>query len=144
MPIEKVGLEVTQTSYTPTRQPKQELGKDDFLLLLTEQLKNQDPLSPMEDIEFISQMANFSSLEQMLNMNDSLSKFLDNFSGSYKSQAMMFLGSTVTAQSEDMLQPVTGVVEMVGFENDVPFLKVGDYAFKIEDIQIAAPTMIEA
>ncbi|SMP47251.1 flagellar hook capping FlgD N-terminal domain-containing protein [Anoxynatronum buryatiense] len=47
------------------------LDKDAFLRLLVTQLSNQDPLSPMEDREFIAQMAQFSSLEQMQNLNDS-------------------------------------------------------------------------
>jgi len=49
-----------------------ELGKDAFLKLLIAQLANQDPMNPMDDREFIAQMAQFSALEQMTNMTKGL------------------------------------------------------------------------
>ncbi|NIA30319.1 MAG: flagellar biosynthesis protein FlgD [Actinobacteria bacterium] len=50
----------------------QDLDKDAFLQLLVTQLKNQDPLSPMDNTAFVAQLAQFSSLEQLSNMNSSL------------------------------------------------------------------------
>ncbi|KGX88635.1 flagellar hook assembly protein FlgD [Pontibacillus marinus] len=48
------------------------LGKDEFLKILMTQLKNQDPTNPMKDKEFVSQMTNFSMLEQMTNMSTAI------------------------------------------------------------------------
>ncbi|PAQ15886.1 flagellar hook assembly protein FlgD [Bacillus sp. FJAT-42315] len=50
------------------------LGKDEFLKILMVQLQNQDPLSPMEDKDFIAQMATFSSLEQQVNMTAAINQ----------------------------------------------------------------------
>ena len=74
------------------RQAQQSLGKDDFLKLLITQLSNQDPTSPMDNTQFIAQMAQFSSLEQMTNMNQEFGK-LNNMLVS--SQAVGTIGKTV-------------------------------------------------
>ncbi|MFP4087403.1 MAG: flagellar hook assembly protein FlgD [Desulfobacteraceae bacterium] len=54
-----------------------DLGKDEFMKLLVTQLQNQDPLEPVESHEFVSQLAQFSSLEQLQNINDKLDKLTE-------------------------------------------------------------------
>ncbi|MCC6395760.1 MAG: flagellar hook capping protein [Bacteroidetes bacterium] len=70
--------EALLSSYTSTTSTENTvsntLGKDDFLKLLITQLRYQDPLNPLDGTEFASQLAQFSSLEQLTNMNDSLSE----------------------------------------------------------------------
>ena len=88
------------------RTASQQLGKDDFLKLLITQLSNQDPTNPMEDTQFIAQMAQFSSLEQMTNMNESFNKMAAMINSS---QAAATIGRTVDIDVGDTT--VRGVVE---------------------------------
>ncbi|MBQ4377827.1 MULTISPECIES: flagellar hook assembly protein FlgD [unclassified Treponema] len=84
-----------------------ELGKDDFLKLLMAQMTNQDPTSPMENTEFIAQMAQFTSLEQMTNMSNNFEKMAAMINSS---EAQSMLGRTVQIDlGAD--QSTTGVVE---------------------------------
>ena len=70
------------------RKPQQSLGKDDFLKLLITQLSYQDPTSPMEDKEFIAQMAQFSTLEQMTSMAADFAKLTSMITGTEASSAL--------------------------------------------------------
>jgi flagellar basal-body rod modification protein FlgD len=143
MAIETIDVSSYQSgSKMQTRKVSSELGKDDFLKLLVTQLQNQDPMNPMDDMNFIGQMAQFSSLEQMLNVSNHVEAIKEGLNSNATTQAMLYLGTTVTAQHPDSSEPVTGIVEMVGFENGVPFLKVGDKAFTLGDVQLVSPTYI--
>ncbi|HEU5406569.1 MAG TPA: flagellar hook capping FlgD N-terminal domain-containing protein, partial [Nitrospira sp.] len=67
----------TGTQSIPEKTGPQQLGQDDFLKLLITQLKNQDPLKPTDNTEFVSQLAQFSQLEQTAKQADLLQKSLD-------------------------------------------------------------------
>ena len=81
------------------------LDKDDFLKILIEQLSNQDPTNPMEDKEFIAQMAQFSTLEQMTNMAGGFEQLSDNIKNVTSllsaGQAVNVLGREVEIETAD-------------------------------------------
>ncbi len=108
---EKFAVENAVNTYNKSlvqegRKTSNELGKDDFLKLLITQLQNQDPTSPMENTEFISQMAQFSSLEQMTNMSTAFSKMAAFINSS---EAASTLGKTVELDIGDT--SIQGIVE---------------------------------
>lgn len=78
------------------REGNSNLDKDAFLKILMAQLQNQDPLSPMEDREFIAQMATFSQLEQTMNMAKSIETLVSNQLISPVIQYSHMIGKTVS------------------------------------------------
>ena len=104
------------------RQVNNQLGKDDFLKLLITQLSNQDPTNPMENTEFIAQMAQFSSLEQMTNMNESFAKMASMINSS---QAANTICKTVEINVGDTT--VNGIVEATTMGQNPQVLVNGMY-----------------
>jgi flagellar basal-body rod modification protein FlgD len=102
--------------------PNQALGKDDFLKILITQLSHQDPTAPMQDKEFIAQMAQFSSLEQMSNMASDFAKMARMLRGTEASTA---LGKAVEIVQGD--NTVYGVVQAVTREEMPQILVNGRY-----------------
>ena len=109
-------------SLAPGRIPQADLGKDDFLKLLITQLSHQDPTQPLEDREFVAQMAQFSTLEQMTNMTGELSKVLGLLA---RSQAVALLGKTV--EIADGQASITGRVEAISGSQYPQVLVAGRY-----------------
>jgi len=100
------------------------LGKDDFLKLLVGQLKNQDPLNPTSDTDFIGQMAQFSQLEQTTNMASVNEQLVAQQRGA---RAVALLGKTVTFPDANGAL-TTGAVERVEWVDHEPSLTVGGVA----------------
>ncbi len=92
---------------TQTTLDAESLGKDDFLKLLLAELKYQDPLNPAENTEFVAQLAQFSSLEQMTQVNTNLEKSLEtnNAMVDTVSNAMMisYFGKAVEVESAELV-----------------------------------------
>lgn len=110
------------------------LGKDAFLQLLVTQMKYQDPLSPTDNTEYISQLATFSQLEEMQNMSNTLQI----------SQASSLTGETVIMKTKSSvtgeLTYVTGTVDYVVVESNKAYLCINGNKYSIDDLD----TVIDA
>lgn len=109
--------------------PNAALDKNDFLKILITQLSHQDPTQPMDDKEFVSQMAQFSSLEQMTNMSEGLVKVADLIS---RSQAVNLLGSAVEISEGGTT--VSGIVDAVT-SGDFPQVLVNGQYYDFANVQ---------
>ncbi len=107
------------------------LDKDAFLKLLVTELRHQDPTQPMENKEFISQMAQFSALEQMTNVNKSVQQ-LNRTSRS--AEAYSLLGKNVKAFDPASGVKVEGTVTSIFFKNDEIRLMVNGREIGLNDI----------
>jgi len=99
------------------------LGKDDFLKLLIGQMQNQDPLNPTDGAEYMGQMTQFSILEQITNLGQTMSAAASN---EYDQNAIALIGKQISYLRLDgsELRTFTGTVESVSFTNSGPQLSV--------------------
>ncbi|OEF98611.1 flagellar hook capping FlgD N-terminal domain-containing protein [Desulfuribacillus alkaliarsenatis] len=123
-----INIDRQSFSNTQQREIRQELGKDDFLKILVTQLQHQDPMQPLEDREFIAQMAQFSSLEQMTKIAE-----LQKQSNSMQQfQAFQLVGKGLEGISDN--QVINGVVSEVRMKNGIAVLRVNGRDISLEDI----------
>ncbi|WML49278.1 flagellar hook assembly protein FlgD [Neobacillus sp. PS3-34] len=103
------------------------LGKDDFLKILMTQLQNQDPLNPLQDKDFVAQMATFSTLEQITNMGKSIDQFVTLEQQNKLIAYNQFVGKEITwhkildsegGSGAPAVQSGTGKVASVQFKED--------------------------
>jgi len=112
------------------RKPGGEMGKNDFLLLLSHQLRFQDPLNPQSDSDFAAGLAQFSALEQMQNMSSSLES-MTNF------QSYGLIGKFVIAEAvvNGKMVEVPGVVDSIFVQNGVTMAQIGDMVVPVAAIK---------
>ena len=102
---------------------KNKLGQEDFLKLMTTQLQNQDPFAPMDDGDFIAQMAQFSTVTGITEINNNLNNLGSKLEPNRVATAAQFLGHSVLVPgqvvSPDDNGEIHGVVDLPAFSNDV-------------------------
>lgn len=119
----------------------EQLGKDSFLKLLITQLSQQDPTQPMEDKQFIAQMAQFSSLEQMNNIASDM-KSLNMKAKS--SEAYEMIGKHIQAFNTETGRPIEGIVSHVVRKPDDVMLMVNGTEVRMDEVSaVFAPSPAE-
>ncbi|MDB6049998.1 MAG: flagellar basal body rod modification protein [Pseudomonas sp.] len=117
-----------------TTNPSAALGKDAFLQLLTTQLKNQDPLSPQDNTAFVSQLAQFSSLEATQNLGTTVDSIATTYQSSQALQASSLVGRSVIVAAGstvvDTAKGMTGSVVVPASNSDTT-VKVYDTSAKL-------------
>jgi flagellar basal-body rod modification protein FlgD len=106
---------------------KRGLTMDDFFKLIAAQLQNQDMFNPVDNTEFIAQMAQISTLSQMSELSNNINTNL----------SVSLLGKTVSASAPDergVNKTTTGVVEGVSFSNGKAVIQVGGQYFQMEQV----------
>jgi len=114
------------------------LGKDEFFKMLIAQLKNQDPLNPQDGAEFSAQLAQFTSLEQLTNLNKTLEAQSASYSALMNLQSVSMIGKEVEASIVDKataeMKTVTGTVSAVQFRDNAIYLTVNDQEIAFDDV----------
>lgn len=122
------------TAATKAAEPSNALGKDAFLRILVTQMKNQNPLEPLKDTEFIGQMAQFSSLEQLTNLNTTMTKFVGGQGSSSLSDYADLIGKKVSYEQTENgeLKSGEGIIKAVSMKN-------GEVVFELQDKDAKLP-----
>ncbi|QHJ69562.1 flagellar hook capping FlgD N-terminal domain-containing protein [Planococcus halotolerans] len=103
-----------------TSDPQNTLGQDAFLKILVTQMKHQDPMEPLKDTEFIGQMAQFSSLEQLTNLNKTMTNFA---AGSSNNQTLAdhanLIGTSIdwSYEVDSQMETGQGIVKALSSKN---------------------------
>ncbi len=85
--------------FTQNAKKSTDLGRNEFMTLLVKQLENQDPMEPMKDEQFVAQLATFSSLEQLTNLNTAMTSLISGQNQMVNSQSLNLIGRQVLADT---------------------------------------------
>lgn len=131
MAIAGIASMASAADTSSTVQDRGQMGKDMFLKLLVTQLKNQNPLEPMEDREFIAQLATMNSAEQLTQLNGQLTNFLLMQAAS---QASDLVGKEVTISKADGTE-IQGKVSKVIFNGQTPQVEVNGELYLLAQVK---------
>ena len=113
-------------------------GQDAFLKLLVSQLRFQDPSEPVDNEQFLGQMAQFTNVEQIVKLNKSIEKMS---TSSAKTDAVSYLGAEVEIIPTDQIlgdgeipKTVTGIVSQISFNGETPMLQVNGKDYSLSDV----------
>ncbi len=119
--IEQSTLENLNISQRPQAKSGSEIGQEEFLKLMTAQMNNQDPMKPMTDGEFFTQIAQFSSVAGIQDLQDSFSQVASALQSNQALQASTMVGRTVMIPSGEAVfngeEPVSGKVSVTDATN---------------------------
>lgn len=131
-PAASTGTDATRNGWVP---PAQQVTTEDFLKLLTLQLRYQNPLEPMKETEFVSQLAQFSELEATRNVESLLKRSLQQEERiRLLGQAAALLGRRVLIRPGGGDYRVEGTVERLRLVEGVPRLVVNGEEYALEDV----------
>ncbi|MDJ0782906.1 MAG: flagellar hook capping FlgD N-terminal domain-containing protein [Desulfosarcinaceae bacterium] len=124
-----IGIDNVQSAAQTNTQTNtnNELGKDEFLTMLVAQLQYQDPMNPMDSTGFTAQLAQFSSLEQLENINATLETLTAYQAASDNAQAVQFIGKQVTAVGNEVELDDTGAATLrfdLAGDADAVYIKI--------------------
>lgn len=124
-----------------SRQPSATLGKDQFLAILVTQLRNQDPMQPMQDKDFIAQMAQFTSVEQLMNMSGELALMRQSIGS-----ASSLIGKFIEWNEYDdqgNVTSLTGKVDSILSKDGLLYAKSGDKEVALDYVVAISENEIE-
>jgi len=105
------------------------VSEDTFLKLLVTQLQNQDPLNPQDSAQFVSQLASFSSLEQMTSLNTNMETVLE-------TSVTSLIGKTATVtDSSNTAGYTTGTITGIQYYSDGPAVKINGTDYLFSEVQ---------